>query len=364
MKKVYSNNIEKSLKDCYSVITTITSRNEALKNIAALGIKQFGEYITPGSLNLLDEIQICFIEILDQIIFELGENGDTGPDIRDYIIDDLYSRISLTLEALIDFEKYKTNLKNRPLYSEDLVIIRSRHLSDYIPMLVSDSDDMTNLEKNIVKTLLYFTDMVNIDFFYNLLSSTGSGFIRAAAFLGLKYMPGKSVNWEILKEKSHECKKIAEYAENFNTESLKKNRLPENMDEMTFALLHLEKTATGYKKCEDINWILTAFSIIPMLNFENSWYNEINLSLSNILLKLDIDLMRETLKDEAALIRAMNFIDYLPRNIFNRLTGRLDIMGVEFIYNLNLLIEKNKKSIDSYNSNILTYISWNPIESL
>ena len=86
--------------------------------------------------------------------------------------------------------------------------------------------------------------------------------------------------------------------------------------------------------------------------------------MSNIILHMDINLMREILKNESALIRATNFIDYLPRNVFNRLTGRLDDMGMEFIYNLNLIIEKNRKSMDAYNSNILTYISWTPIESL
>lgn len=364
MNKVNSKHIEKSFKEYFSIITSTASRSEALNSIAALGIKQFGEYITPGSLNLCDEVQINFIEILDQIIFELSSSSDTGSDIKDYITDDLYSRISLTLEALSDCEKYKANLKNRPLYCEDLIIIRRNNLSEFIPLLIAESEDITSLEKNIIKTLLYFTENVHLDFFYNVFRNTTSGYMKAASLLGLKYSYKSGLNWNSLQEISNGLKELVEYAENFNSEEIYCNRFPENMEEMTFILLHLEKNVKYYKSKKEINWILAVFNIIPLMNFENSWLTEVNISLSNIILQIDINLMREILKNESALILATNFIDYLPRNVFNRLTGRLDDMGMEFIYNLNLVIEKKKKSIDAYNSNILTYISWNPIESL
>lgn len=364
MNRVNSNNIETSLKEYFSIITTTTSRSEALKSIAGMGIKQFGEFITPGSLNLSDEVQINFVEILDQIIFELSGNSDTGSEIKDYITDDLFSRFSLILEALADCDKYKANLKNRPLYCEDLIVIRRKNLSEFVPLLIAESEDITSLEKNIIKTLLYFTDKVHLDFFYNLFRNTASGYCKAASLLGLKYSCKAGLNWNSLREISNGLKELVEYAENFNIEEIYCNRLPENMEEMTFILLHLEKNVKQYKNISEINWILTVFSIVPLLNFENSWLTEINISLSNIILETDINLMREILKNESALIRATNFIDYLPRNVFNRLTGRLDDMGMEFIYNLNLVIEKKKKSMDAYNSNILTYISWNPIESL
>lgn len=364
MNRVNSKNIESSLKEYFSIITSTTSRSEALKSIAALGIKQFGEYITPGSLNLCDEVQINFIEILDQIIFELSGNSDTGSDIRDYITDDLYSRFSLTLEALADCEKYKANLKNRPLYTEDLIIIRRKNLPEFVPLLIAESEDITSLEKNILKTLLYFTEEVHLNYFYNIFKDTTSGYIKSASLLGMKYSSESGLNWDSVKEISNGLKELVEYAESFNTGEIYINRLPENMEEMTFILLHLEKNIKFYKSIREINWVLTVFSIVPLLNFENSWLTEVNISLSNIILQIDINLMREILKDESALIRATNFIDYLPRNVFNRLTGRLDEMGMEFMYNLNLVIEKRKKSMDAYNSNILTYISWTPLESL
>ncbi len=364
MKKVNSNDIETSLKEYFSVLTSSGSRSESMKSIAAMGIKQFGEYITPGSLNLCDELLINLIELLDQIIFELSENSETGSNIRDYIIDDLYTRFSITLEALIDCKKYKSNLKNRPLYSEDLIVIRNRNLSEFVPLIISELEDITNLEKNIIKTILYFTEKVELDLFYNLFRNTTSGFIRSASLLGLKYCSGKGLNWNSVRKISNGFKELTAYAESFNLEDLCSNRLPENMEEMTFVLLHIEKNANSYKRRDEINWILTVFSIVPLLNFENSWLTEVNISLSNILLHLDINIMREIFKNESALIKAMNFIDYLPRNIFNRLTGQLDFMGIEFIYNLNIIIEKKKKNIDVFNSNILTYISWKPFESL
>lgn len=364
MNKVNSKDIKNSLKEYFSIISSTPSRSEALKSIAALGIKQFGEYITPGSLNLTDEIEINFIEILDQIIFEISGSSDIATEIGDLITDDLYSRFSLTLEALVDTDKYRSNLKNRPLYSEDLIIIRRKNISEFVPLLISECEDITSLEKNLIKTLVYFSEKVDLEFFYNLFRNTASGFIRAASLLGLKYCQEKGLNWNSVKMISNELKEFVDYAESFNPGDINSNRLPENMEEMTFVLLHLEKNADSYKTAKEINWILTVFSIIPLLNFENSWSTEVNISLSNILLQIDINIIREILKKESILLRATSFIDYLPRNVFNRLTGRLDIMGVEFIYNLTMVIGKRKKIMDAYNSNILTYISWNSIESL
>jgi len=102
---------------------------------------------------------------------------------------------------------------------------------------------------------------------------------------------------------------------------------------------------------------------IPSFNFENSWLYEVNTSISNILLNIDINILKEILANESSLIKTMKFIDLLPGNIFNRLTGRFDDLGMEFLFNLNSAIEKKKVIINSSNSNIMNYLCWNSIET-
>lgn len=362
IKKDNSKNFESSLNDYYDILTSNSSRIEALKAVASEGMHRFGEFVTPGSLKLRDEIQINFVEILDQIIFELGENSDSGAEIRYYIMEDLYSRMSLTLEALVDMDKYLAGLKNRTFYYDDFIVIRNRRLSGLVPILLEEAEDITNLEKQIIKTLLYFPDEAAINYFYNSFRNSSSGFTRSAALLGIRYCNMGDNGWSSPKKESEECAKSIEYMKTFSFENLAGNRLPATREEMTFALLHIEKEAASVKDSKTVSWILSMLELIPFMNFENSWSGEIIISSGNILLNLDLNLVRDILKNDSILAKAVNFIDFLPRNIFNRLTGQLDMLGMEFLFKLNSMIEKRSKGIDSCNSNILTYLSWNSTE--
>ena len=76
-----------------------------------------------------------------------------------------------------------------------------------------------------------------------------------------------------------------------------------------------------------------------------------------------IIIFRERIKYPQIIFACKKFIDILPGNIFNRLTGRFDALGMEFIFNLNSAIEKKKLIISRDNSNILNYLCWNATET-
>lgn len=364
MKKNISSLLSHTLGDYFHILTSTPSKSDALEIIADSAIKNLGEYITPGNFNITDEIIINLIELIDQVIYEFRDNTGNEPNIKDYIIDDLYSKISLTLEALNDPQRYLANLKNRVIYPDDLIIIKNRHITEVVPLLISEYEGITNLQKEIIKTLLYFPDETCLDFYFNSYKDAATGFIKAASLLGLKYLCHKGLDWNYVKEINSGTADIVHFAEKFNENIIHLNTLPGSREELTLILLHIEKNINFMNDTDSIKWIMDLFLSIPSFCFDNSWLCEINNSICNILLKLDINLLKEILKNEQTLIKVMNFIDLLPAKIFNRLTGKFDALGMEFLTSLNRAIEKKKVIISSDNSNILNYLCWNSTETL
>jgi hypothetical protein len=363
MKKNNLNLLNRAVNNYLQILTSTPSKNDALKSIADRASSDLGDFITPGNLNITDEIYINLIELIDQIIYEFKENDDYNSNIRDYIIDDLYSKLSLTLEALTDLNVYSANLRNRSLYPDDLIIIKNRNISSMVSILISESEGITNLEKEIIKTLLYFRDESLIEFYYNSFKNSTSGFVKSAALLGLKYNSSRGLNWDSISEISNGHSDLILFAEKLDLHRIDANPSPSTKEEMTFTILHIEKSISEMNNTDSINWILSLLISIPSFNFENSWLYEINTSICNILLNIDLRILKEILKNESILIKTIKFIDLLPGNIFNRLTGRFDSLGMEFLFNLNSAIEKKKIIINSSNSNILNYICWNAPET-
>lgn len=363
MKTDNSSLLSHSIGDYFHILTSTPSKSDALKIIADKAITDLGEYITPGNLKITDEIIINLIELIDQIIYEFRENTDNEPNIKDYIIDDLYSKLSLTLEALNDPQRYLTTIKNRSIYPDDLIIIKNKHFPEIVPLLISEFEGITNLQKEIIKTLIYFPDETFPDFYFNAYRDAVSGFIKSASLLGLKYSYNKGLNWNTVKEINGGMADLVLFAEKFNEDKIQLNAKPCTREELTFTLLHIEKNILRMNDIDSMKWIMQLFLFIPSFCFDNSWLCEVNTSISNIILKTDLTILKEVLKNEQFLIKIINFIDLLPGKIFNRLTGRFDDLGMEFLSNLNHAIEKKKVVINSDNSNILNYLCWNSTET-
>jgi len=358
MKSKTLSDINSVIADFYHILSTSLSHYEALKKISDLSVYYFGDYITPGSFNLRDEIYINLFELLDQLIFELSEIRQENNQVRDYVIEDIYTRLSIILEAIVSPEKYRKNLPNRPLRYEDTIIIKNSGMSEFVQFLIQEQDEWLNLEKNIVKTLLYFTDFVHTDYFYNIFKETNSGFLKAASLLGLKYCEDRGLNWKVLAScAGREYGQLLRYAERFDTAFISSNVLPSYKEEITFAVLHAEKYASLFRSNDDILWILSLADAVAQASFENSWFNEVNISMCNILLKVDISGLREILKRDSIVLKTIKYLDYLPRNLFNRITGILEHLGEEFFFTLKRITNDVRRFEDPYNSNIISFIT-------
>ena len=362
MRKDNTSLLNLIVNDYFQILNSTPSRSNALKNIADRAREDFGDYITSGSLNISDEILINIIELLDQTIYEFIENNEKNYSIRNYIIDDLYSKLSLTFEALTDTERYISNLQNRSLFLDDLLIIKNKNLAELVPILISESEGITNFQKEIVKTLIYFQEESLCEFFYNTFKNTASGFIKSASLLGLKYNNEKRLNWDSIKETDKEHFGFIQFAEKFDIDEIYKNSYPATKEEITFSMLHVEKNIKRMNDIDSINWIISMMIHMPSFNFESSWLYEIHSSICSILLNIDLDILKKFLKNESIFIKTIELIDKLPTTIFNRLTGLFDSLGIEFLFDLNTTLEEKKLNITNGNSNILNYIYWNASE--
>ncbi len=350
--------LEETSRYCYKILSTGKSMDEVLSSICQYLIRAFGNYISPGKLSFFNEMKINFIELLDQIIYEYRENTNYDPSIKDYIITDLYSRLSLILEAYNSSEMYMKNIKQRALYPDDLIIIREMGLKELISFILEEWDETTNLHKPAIKTLLYFAKG-HFNDFMEIHQNTYSKYVKAAASLGMRYdfpnAPAGTVLSNIM---------CSEYFWKFNLKNITENRLPKTPDELVFTLLHLEREIDLIADNYDYLWIFRFLSDVPDMEIKNSWSVEIYSSLTSLFIKLDCNRLCKIINSEDQIVSFIKFIDYLPRNYFNRITGKLDEMGRDFHFKINSIIEKGKIDISETNSNMFNYICWNSVERI
>ncbi len=107
---------------------------------------------------------------------------------------------------------------------------------------------------------------------------------------------------------------------------------------------------------------LNAF--LKSINVNNSFFTTIYTSISNILLNLDIATILKLISSEKDLVSFIYFSDLLPREIFNRITIKLDSLNSGFLDNLRNLIDSEKVILDEVNSNISSYLLWNSSQGI
>ncbi len=251
---------------CYEHVNTSTSRHEALSSIALTATKTLGGYF--GSLNLEnpDEISMNFIELLDQIVFEIEENDSGEANIREYIIDDLYQRVSIYLEILKDPDLYRKGLGTRLFCHEDTVIIRHYQMRDYIPDLLREFHEQPNLQKAIIKCLLAFNAEDLLNFYYQVIQGRYCMEIKALSLIGLRGFSSRFSNWHKLKATDDETASLISYVEGFDIENISKNPLPFDLNTLYYTINFIELSLDQFHEERNLRWIFKVFKCFLEIN--------------------------------------------------------------------------------------------------
>ncbi|HDP80038.1 MAG TPA: hypothetical protein ENN21_04255 [Spirochaetes bacterium] len=184
---------------CHGGFRSHDSKSAALKYLAEKTTAKLGDFLHAAKLARPDDVSVKFIELLDQVLFEMkGERNGNGGRTEDYIIDDLYGRAEIYLDFFHRPEKYHRGLRSRLLYLDDIVIIGQYRLREYLPLLMTEFHDQPHLRLAIAKALAAFDDESLFNFFYEIANNGFETELKILALLGLKGNSRRFYNWRRL----------------------------------------------------------------------------------------------------------------------------------------------------------------------
>jgi hypothetical protein len=346
--------------------TKSKSRLEALKMVAAHTQSSFGDYLN-GLLQDPDTVSLQFIDILDQIVFEIKENNLSNDRIHDYIIEDLYNRLMIYIDLFIDNNKYRLNLKKRLLTHDDTVIIKYYGMNEFIPDMLREYSEQPHLQKYIMRSLLGFNDDSLLNFYYEVVKQSSCLDIRIMALMGLRLQNGRFANWHLLAGEG-ENKNLIEYTSQFSLERLIDNPIPRSWQAMIFALIYIDIFNKKIRE-QDVPWVSELFRQIIDNTETNSmagaFLTTIYTSIANFITFSGFSIIKAFCNDDDNLSTFIRTINFLPGEYFERLSNKFSLLGPDFREAVESIISKNDLiGNGKADSNIQSYLIWNIESSL
>ena len=338
------------------------SRREALDLVSLRASRKLGTCLSAQVLAEPDEVLISFLEVLDQIVFEVGEEQDSRDGhAAEYIVDDLYQRLEVYLDLFRGLNFYRKNLPTRILNREDTVIIRHRRLAEYVPFLISEFFEQPHMRKPIMQALIYFSNEELLNFFYEIARNEYDLEMKILALLGLKNNQSVFYNWNMLKGQGDErFDSLISYIENGGDtegEGPRSSNEEKNALVLYYRVFRLEvqlASAVGAAECQKVLEVLRCVTECNMdaLSMKYDLYN----SLGRILARFTGGSVTRFLEVEENLISFLYHIDSLPIDLFGRVTAVLESLGENFISSVKELVSKGKLQLDEKNSRLMEYL--------
>ncbi|HOO71245.1 MAG TPA: hypothetical protein PK926_05740 [Spirochaetota bacterium] len=336
-------------------------KESALRLISDYVTNTIGEYFAPDILAEPNTISIHFIELLDQIAFEISQNKNREESINEYIIEDLFSRLNIFLDVYQGVDLYRKNLIKRNLHYEDTVIIRYFKIDEAVQRLLSDFNEHPDLQKDILRTLISFESDELLHFFYRTFKEEISIELKILALAGLKTMCTPFSNWSQLKKEFSDLKEIIDEIRSFNCADISKNKIPSNIDSCYFVSSYIESNAAALVKGGNTAWIFTFFSqILGLDEKSNFYYAEMCKSATYVILSIKPEIMKEALENMAVLTNFISIIDRLPLDQFNRIKSKISFIFNEYSPNIKKLFSSGSIVSDPNQSNTINFFFINP----
>ncbi len=341
---------------CNESIKNSENRKAALEKIAETISCNLGDYFGPGILLHPDEISIHFIELLDQIVFETVENSSGDDRIRDYVIDNLYSRLGIYLDIFNDKELYKRNLCNRIITNDDTVIIRQFKMIEYLPELLVEFFEQPELQKPILRVLLTFKSDDLLNFYYQIAQQKNPIDIKILALIGLKFFHSKFHNWDQIKEKFNGRYPVIEYALEFDADDITRNKFPNDVYSLLFVLKFIDLNFDTLSNPNVTKWIISVLVSALKFEIDSNLQGDIFKDITNILIYIDTTNINSLLTNDDMVVSLISIIDFLPREYFDRIVMRISLLGEEFIESVRNLISAGRINAEDRTSNTMSFL--------
>jgi hypothetical protein len=342
---------------CIGKIGTAATKMDFLEMVAELASPRIDEF-RRMVLEDPDEISLNFIDLLDQIVFELAENISADNAVREYIIEDLHARLTVFLDIFQGRETYVARLNKRYITHEDTIIMRHCGMKEFAPLLMTEFYEQPALQRSILRTLLTFDGDDLLNFYYGVAKEAEGAEVRALSLVGLKKVGPKFRYWRQLTTDDEGYRGMIAYAEAFDPGSLEKNNVPGDLYSFIFVLCHIVSVITMIDSPSGLGWALTALHSLLHIGYYNSSLSAIYPALCEILVFARTAALNEALHDDTRVKELLELIDFLPREFFERITPKLSLLGETFIRRVNGLVGAGKVKLDERESNSLSFIYW------
>lgn len=333
------------------------SRHEALELIARETANELGDYLNADALESPDDIAIAFIELLDQVIFELGEEYNTNETkIEEYLLDELYQRLEIYLDLFNGIDVYKNGFSSRIMSRDDTLIIRYYKIREFIPHLISEFTEQPHLRVSIVRALIFFNEEEHLNFFYDIATGEYDIELKILALLGLKINRNKFGKWDRLSETNGD-KKYEALLTYITDNELNPPRFQDNIYILFYKILYLEimlEKDMGFLECNFILHVLDQISRynIDILPFKYYLYE----SLSRVIYRIQSETMHKYLNMEDNLITFIRIVDNIQGEIFDKIIAMTNCLGDEFIASIERLVSSGKVHLEEKNSKLSSYL--------
>jgi len=342
---------------CREKIKSAPSKLEALQSISDLVSKRLEEYQFSAA-DHPDEISVNFIRLLDQIVFEMTENLPADAAVREYVIDDLYARLTIFLDVYAGRDAYAYNLNKRLLTHEDTIVIRQCRLKEYVPLLISEFVEQPLLQKSIIRCLISFESDDLLDFYYTIACEPGPQDIKSMALVGLKKFGPAFRRWEFAGPGDDAYGRLVAYVKAFDGVTLEKNSIPDNLNSLMFVMQYIDSGLNTIINERSIGWIMSVLGTVPNIGYYNSFLNDLYEMLSAIIIFAGREGLLMALRDDDMAKALIIAVDFLPREYFDRIIPLLSLMGDELINRIDAMMATGKIKPDERESNILGFILW------
>jgi len=344
----------------YEPFRAAPSRGDAITLLAAAAAADLGSRLNIGILSDPDDVAMGFVELLDQIIFEISEEKTvSNGNSNEYLIDDLYGRAEVYLELYSGIETYKRSFPGRIMCHDDAVIIRQYRLQEFIPNLIAGFFEQPHLRRPIAHALMFFDHEELLNFFYEIAKNDYDLELRVCAVAGLKSSRLRFYNWKsLLSQDDGQFNSLIEYASSENGEPRPAaGPSRENFLILYYRLLRLERAMNDSFGREDCRTLLDILHSISSYSIEDlpikiSFYE----SLSRLLSKVQCRAMREFLEEEANLASFIHLVDALPAEMLDRVVLMIESMGESFVASIKRLIAMGRLHLDEKNSRLFAHL--------
>ncbi len=314
------------------------SHREGLMQLSFLLSRTVEENRDVSSSCLID---LGFLHILDQIVFETSQRDDPDDPIRHYVYRDLFNRLYHYSLYYTDRDKYVEMLKMDQILVDDTSIIRELGLWNFTETLIENVERDGN--SLFMKVLLYSPiHEETLPFFHNVTRGNYYPDLKVIACAGL-----------ILAGRSIICKKnqdllfceLIDYANSFSLSALEKNPLPSNSYQALFSLLLLEHETRQLRKEMVLRWFLKTAGIYNRINSNSDelFYS----SIEKIIFSLAPSWLDTLLESHSLCNDFMKVLDFLPPAFFETLQRNLRELSKDTLHLMSGRINETSETFES-----------------